>query len=89
MSFDPMPMSQEDRKKQQLAHAQQMLNIIDSMGQFSVPALPKYNYGQAANQLNLDSSKDYAASLLFGAGGGLSGGTTNYRQSALQRRLAK
>lgn len=82
MTFDVMPMSVADRKAQQLAHAQNMLNIIQGLGSFSENPLPKYNYGGQAQQLNTDVSKDFAATLLL-ASGGLGGGA---RTAALQRR---
>jgi hypothetical protein len=81
MSFDVNPMSVEERKQQQLAHAQQMLNIINSLGSYSENPLPKYNYGGQEQQLNTDISKDFAASLLLASGGG--------RVGAMQRRLKK
>jgi hypothetical protein len=83
MTFDVNPMSMQDRKAQQLAHAQNMLNIINSMGSFSENPLPQYNYGSQTDQLNTDLSKDFAATLLLASGG------NNGRTAALQRRLKK
>lgn len=81
MSFDVNPMSVEERKQQQLTHAQQMLNIINSLGSYSVDPLPKYNYGGQTQQLNTDINRDFAASLLLASGGS--------RVGAMQRRLKR
>jgi hypothetical protein len=85
MSFDPNPMSMADRKREQLAHAQNMLNIVNSLGSYSESPLPKFNYGGQAQQLNTDINRDFAATLLMASGGG----NGNFRTKALHRRLKK
>jgi hypothetical protein len=84
MTFDPMPMSVDERRRQQLAHAQKMLTLISSLGSYSENPLPKYNYGGLTQQINTDIDRDFAATLLM-AGGGSNGGRTG----ALQRRFKK
>lgn len=88
MSFDPNPRSVMERKQDSLAHAQNMLNLIGSLGSYGQNPLPQYNYGGQAQQLNTDVSRDFMATLLMASGGGGLNGA-NYRQSALHRRLKK
>jgi hypothetical protein len=87
MSFDVTPLTVEERKKKQLAHSQNMLNIINSLGSYSENPLPQYNYGNQTQQLNTDVSKDFLATLLMASGGGAT--NEGGRVPALQRRLKK
>lgn len=88
MTFNPMPQTLNDRRESNLAHMQNLLNIINQMGSFSENPLPKYNYGQLANNINTDVSKDYAATMLLASGANNFGGG-NLRKAAIQRRLQR
>lgn len=62
--FNPLPMGYEDRRYQQLAHAEKMLNILGSLGAYSVDPKPQYNYGESTAKLNQQINSDFLNSLV-------------------------
>lgn len=87
MTFNPLPMGYEDRKYSNLAHAEKMLNIIGSLGAFSVSPLQRYNYGESTAKLNQQINSDFLNSLVNSNLDSRVVPTS--RQGALKRRLKK
>jgi hypothetical protein len=86
MVFNPLPMNYEDRKYQQLAHAEKMLNILGSLGAYSPDPLPKYNYGENTSKLNQQINSDFLDSLVNSQ---IDRIAPSLRRGALKRRYSK
>lgn len=89
MVFNPLPMGYEDRKYQSLAHAEKMLNILGSLGAYSVNPLPRYNYGESTAKLNQQINSDFLNSLVNSQVGQVAPAVTPSRQRALKRRYSQ
>ena len=85
MTFDPMPKSYQQRNIDNLAHAQTMLNIIGSLGSYSVGPRAKYDYGNQENAITQQMNSDFLNSVLFGN----SDRIMPPRTGAIKRRIAK
>jgi hypothetical protein len=64
MSFNPMPKDWEQRKYDELTHAQTMLNIIGALGAYNKTPSSKYDYGQQTDAINQQMSSAFLNSVL-------------------------
>lgn len=61
MSFNPLPMNQDQRNAQNLQHAYKMLNLISQRGNYNATALPKYDYTSKAQKYQKQALKSRLA----------------------------
>lgn len=60
MSFNPLPMTADQRNSQDLTHAYKMLGILGQRGNFDVQPLPQFNYDALTRKLQEQAAQNRA-----------------------------